>query len=116
MGYTAINFFDSSIKLDINAIEAIIKIIIIINKKNLNFFVLPKLDHRKAAIQIINLRTKGKKFLSRAMEIAAKLIGNIQYPSTQTLYKTYTLPPKIYAFKVTIKAPNHIIIKITPNF
>ena len=49
------------------------------------------------------------------MAIAAKLIGNIQYPKTQTLYKNETLPPNIFAFTVTTTAPPHININITPN-
>ena len=46
--------------------------------------------------------------------IAAKLIGNMQYPKTQTLYKKETFPPNILAFTVTTTAPPHININITP--
>lgn len=57
----------------------------------------------------------GKKdFISNVIK-DAKAIGNTQYPSTQTLWKIETFPPKNLAFRVTTNPPTHIIKKIVPN-
>ena len=48
--------------------------------------------------------------------MAARFIGNMQYPSTQTIYKNEIFPPKIFPFIVTIAAPPQIKMKMVPFF
>ncbi len=76
---------------------------------------LQKLDHTKQTITIMNFKNIGRSIFRRAIKIAAKLIGNTQYPRTHTLYKNDTLPPSIFAFRVTTAAPPQIITKIVPK-
>jgi len=47
--------------------------------------------------------------------IAAKNNGQVQYPSTHTLWKKEMLPPSKTAFTVTTAAPHQTIMKISEN-
>lgn len=46
---------------------------------------------------------------------AAKTMGKMQYPSTQTHWKKEMCPPSSLVLIVTMKAPPHINRKTTPN-
>ncbi len=74
-----------------------------------------KLDHKKAAITINNLKINGNTALKMEMTIAAILIGKMQYPRTQRLYAIDTFPPNNLEFKVKIKDPPQIIANKVPN-
>ena len=62
-----------------------------------------------------NMTLEFKNIFNMAIIIATILIGNKQYPRTQILQKSPTLPPKNLAFTVTINPPTHTIKKIIPK-
>ena len=79
-----------------------------------NYFKLQMLDQMNASITIPNFNKNGSANLRIEIAMAAKFIGNMQYPSTQTLCKNDTFPPNIFALIVTIIAPPQIKMNMTP--
>jgi hypothetical protein len=73
------------------------------------------LAQKNATLTIATLAQKLRIELKKTAAKEAKLIGKMQYPSKETLYKIETFPPSNLQFKVITKEPPQIKEKIVAN-